>query len=215
MRRLQPCPKDRRKVRIPDELRNSLRQVQELIQAAKRDRDISLGYGDAIQVGAVCGGRCGKKPRPYMFTYYPQDDTERGRWFLTLDHCEIEDIGDGRMTEISMYCCTSPGCRCKFRESDKACFYCDYFDDPNYGTFEFPLAAEKLRERGISGLDATSTKLAVTEVLGPPNKMGGGVVHESLGYIPPWLSYLRSDCQLNIAFTDGGTILRVTINPQV
>jgi hypothetical protein len=185
-----------------------------LIQQAKTDPDISLGYDDAIQVGAVCGGRYGKKPRRYELTYYPQGETERGRWYLTLDHFEIEDIGDGRMTEISMYCCTAPDCRCKFREPDRTCFYCDYFDDPNYGTFEFPLAAEKLRVRGISGLDAKSTKETVTEVLGSPDKIGGGVVHESLGYIPPWFSYRRSDCQLNIAFTDDGTILRVTVNPQ-
>jgi len=33
------------------------------------------------------------------------------------------------MTEIKMYCCTSPDCRMKFREADETCFYCDYYDD--------------------------------------------------------------------------------------
>ena len=83
LRTLQRKPKDRRKVPIPAELRDSLHEVFELIQQAKSDPDIRLDYDDAIQVGAVCGGRIGTKPRPYVLTYYPEGDGERGRWFLT------------------------------------------------------------------------------------------------------------------------------------
>jgi hypothetical protein len=128
-RRLQAKPKERRKVAIPAELQDSLREVFELIEEAKNDPDINLNYDDAIQVGAVCGGRYGKKPRPYVLTYYPEDDKEKGRWYLTLHGTEVEDIGDRRMTEITMFCCTSPDCRSKFREADEHCFYCDYVDD--------------------------------------------------------------------------------------
>jgi len=210
MRRLQPCQKDRRKVRIPDELRESLRQVHELVVQAKRDPDIRLDYDDAIQVGAVCGGQCGKKPRPYEFTYYPESDSERGRWYFALDHTEIEDIGDGRMTEIAMYCCTSPDCRSKFRDADTHCFYCDYFDDPEYGTFEFPLAGEKLIQRGVAGLNETSTKEDVVALLGKPDEIGGGITHKSLGYIPPWISYARSCWRLRFKFRGDSTICGVT-----
>jgi hypothetical protein len=126
---LQPKPKDRRKVAIPSELRDSLREVFELIERAKHDPDVVLDFDDAIQVGAVCGGRSGKKPRPYVLTYYPTGDEERGRWFLTLHRTEVEDIGDGRMTEITMHCCNSPDCRSKFREADENCFYCDYVEE--------------------------------------------------------------------------------------
>lgn len=129
MSRLDPKPKDRRKVPIPDELRESLQEVFELIQEARHDPDIMLDFDDAIQVGSVCGGRYGKKPRPYVLTYFPEGDRERGRWVLTLHRTDIEDIADGRMTEITMYCCTSPECRCKFREADEHCFYCDYVDE--------------------------------------------------------------------------------------
>ncbi len=114
---------------IPANLQDSLRKVFALIEDAKGDPDINLSYDDAIQVGAVCGGRYGKKPRPYVFTYYPADDKEKGRWYLTLHRTEVEDIGDKRMTETTMYCCTSPDCRSKFREADEYCFYCDYVDD--------------------------------------------------------------------------------------
>jgi hypothetical protein len=129
VRRLLPKGKDRRKVSVPSELRESLRDVFELIRREKHDPDIVLDFDDAIQVGAVCGGRYGKKPRPYVLTYYPEGDREHGRWFLTLHRTEIEDIADGCMTEVTMYCCASPGCRCKFREPDDHCFYCDYVDD--------------------------------------------------------------------------------------
>jgi hypothetical protein len=121
MRKLQQKPK---------ELQESLREVYELIQQAKNDPAIVLDYDDAIQVGAVCGGRYGKKPRPYVLTYYPKGDGDRGRWFLTLHRTEIEDIGDGRLAELTMYCCTSAECRCKFREPEQHCFHCDYVDEP-------------------------------------------------------------------------------------
>lgn len=129
MRILKPRPKERRKVLIPQELRESLHEVFDLIQQAKHDPDIRLNYDDAIQVGAVCGGKVGSKQRPYDLTYYPGEDRDRGRWFLALHQSEVEDIGDGRMTEIAMYCCTSSDCKCKFREQDDYCFYCDYVEE--------------------------------------------------------------------------------------
>ena len=72
--RLQPKPKDRREVPIPVELRESLCEVFELIRKAKNDPDIVLDYDDAIQTGAVSGGRYGKDARPYVLTYYPEGD---------------------------------------------------------------------------------------------------------------------------------------------
>jgi hypothetical protein len=129
MARLQPKAKERRKVAIPADLRDSLREVFELIQQAKHDPDVNLGYDDAIQVGSVCGGRYGKKPRPYVLAYFPQGDGERGRWYLRLHRSEIEDIGDGHLMELVMYCCTSPDCRTKFREADENCSRCDYVED--------------------------------------------------------------------------------------
>lgn len=129
MRRKNVKPKDRRKVQIPDELRESMREVHEYLLDAERNDDVSIDFDDAIQVGAVCGGRTGAKKRPFVFTYYPSGDSRRGCWSLTLDRFEIEDIGDGHMTEIKMHCCTSPNCRTKSREADTTCFYCDYDDD--------------------------------------------------------------------------------------
>ncbi len=129
MRTQKPQPKDKNKVPIPDELRESMREAYELIEEADRDPDIPIDFGDAIQVGAICGGRIGSARRPFVFTYYPDGDTRHGRWFLTLHATEIEDIADGVMTEITMHCCTSSDCRSKFREETDTCFFCDYEND--------------------------------------------------------------------------------------
>ena len=114
---------------IPDDLRDAMRQVHELLGHAEDDPGIAVDFDDAIQVGGLCGGRYREGKRPFGFTYFPPDRDERGRWLLTLHPQEIEDIADGVMTEIKLYSCTSPDCRMKFREADDTCFYCDYYDD--------------------------------------------------------------------------------------
>lgn len=193
---------------IPQELRDSLHDVFELIQQAKNDPSINLDYDDAIQVGAVCGGRYGKKPRVYVLTYFPEGDAERGRWFLTFDQTEIEDINDGHLTELMLYCCTSLDCRSKFREPDDHCFHCDYAEDPNYGTFAFPNATFKLTERGIARLSEDSAKEDVVSELGDPDEFGGGVKIPTLGYVWPWIKYHRPDCQLRFEFNKDNTRIR-------
>ncbi len=45
------------KVTIPEELRDSLREVHEVIRAARHDPDIHLDFDDAIQVERICSGR--------------------------------------------------------------------------------------------------------------------------------------------------------------
>jgi len=195
-------------VPIPGDLRDSLREVFELIQQARHNPDINLDYDDAIQIGAVCGGRCGTEHRPFVLTYYPEGDADKGRWFLTLHRTEIEDIGDGRMTEMTLYCCTSPECRCKFREVGEHCFHCDYADDPNYGAFVFPEAEARLVQRGVAGVSEASSRDSVIAILGPPDASGGGIKHPPLGYIWPWISYRRVDCQLRFEFSKGGHRIR-------
>jgi hypothetical protein len=134
MRRQQTKPKDHRRVPIPDELRDAMREVHEIVEEAENDPDISIDYDDAIQVNGLCGGRCGTKKRPFEFTFYPPGGDKRARWYLTLHPLEIEDIADGVMTDIMMYCCTSPECQMKFREPDETCFFCDYVDNDASGS---------------------------------------------------------------------------------
>jgi hypothetical protein len=211
--RAQPRPKERRRVPVPAELRDSLRAAWDLIQQARRDPDIVLDYDDAIQVGAVCGGRTGKPPRPYVFTYYPDGDAERGRWFLSLHRTEVEDIADGRLTEIAMYCCGSPECRCKFRDVGENCHYCDYVPDPEYWHLPMPAALPRLASLGVAGLTAEATRNHVVAALGEPQQSGGGVADRALGYIKPWIKYHREGHQLRFEFDAHNTVEAVTFMP--
>lgn len=124
-RQLQPQPKDRRRVPVPAELREQLAELHELIEQAKYDPDVELGYDDAVQLPRLAGGMFGKKHRPFVLTFFPEPGV-RVTWLLTLHPTEIEDIGDGRQTELLLDCCTSPDCRNKFREADARCIRCDY-----------------------------------------------------------------------------------------
>lgn len=143
MFRLQPKPKERRKIPIPTDFRAAMQEVLWLTREAKRDPDVVIDFDDAIQVGRVCGGRYQKKPSRFEFTYHPESDGENGTWYLDFHFCDIEDIADGRQTEIAMYCCNTAGCLAKFSKSDGHCD-CDYVKDPDFGNFTFPDAAEKL-----------------------------------------------------------------------
>jgi hypothetical protein len=213
MPQVQRGPRDRRKVPIPTELRDSLREVWEMVRQAKNDPDLNWNYGDAIQVGAVCGGRIGDKSRPYVLTYYPEGDKKRGRWFLTLHGTEIEDIADGRMTEITMYCCTLEGCRCKFREAEGFCDHCDKASNPDYARLSIEEALPRLEAIGIRGLSATSTQQDVITLLGQPNKSGGGL-DSVIGFIRPWVKYHLPERQVRFEFGDQGQIVGVTLLPK-
>ena len=190
-RRFLPKPKERRKVPIPAELRDSLLEVFELIQQAKHDPDIVLDYDDAIQVGAVCGGRYGKKPRPYVLTYFPEGEGKRGRWYLTLHRTEIEDIRDGRMTEITMFCCSSPECHCKFREEKENCFFCDYEDDAETRSSQARLEAlaqtVNTKEEWIAGYLREKPDATAASVIADYNPI------EGLGDRLGWFSFPEAD----------------------
>ena len=200
-RQFQPKPMQRRKVPIPAELRDSLREVFELIQQAKHDPDIVLDYDDAIQVGAVCGGRCGKERRPYVLTYFPEGEGRRGHWYLTLHGTEIEDIGDGRMTELTLFCCTSPDCRCKFREDNETCFFCDYEEDEETRTFEARLEAlaktVKSKEEWIAGYLREKPDATAASVIGDYNPI------EGLGDRLGWFSFPEAEALIQKVRSEG------------
>lgn len=210
MFRLQPKPKERRKIPIPEELRNAMGEVFSLIKDAKRDSDVVLDFDDAIQIGPLCGGRYQKKPSRFEFRYYPENIRSAGTWYLDLHECDIEDIADRRLTEMTLYCCTSPSCGRKFSKADGHCD-CDYVKDPDFDTFEFPEAAEKLRQRAVTGITGVSTREDVLAVLGPPSKIGGDIKDSALGYIWPWIIYHRDDCQLRFEFDKQQRIRNITV----
>jgi hypothetical protein len=112
------------KVPIPLELWESLREVHEIIRAARHDPAIHLDFDDAIQVeNLLCGGRSPRDRKRFDLTCYPPG-FPHCRWSLTLHRLEIEDIADGVMAEIKLWSCTSPGCDYKSREANNRCAHC-------------------------------------------------------------------------------------------
>jgi hypothetical protein len=203
-------PKQRKAVPIPDDLRASLLEVWQSIEDSERDPDMRVDYDDAIQVGNVSGGRTGESRRPFEFTYYPPDDAERGRWFLALHPTEIEDVADGVLDALPMYCCTSTDCRCKFREADDHCFYCDYEANPDRGTFTATEARPRLAAMGVLGLSDTSNRAGVIALLGQPIETGGGVMIHG-HKVHPWATFRIAAGEILVEFwSKSGRIKAVT-----
>lgn len=202
MRHLRPQPKEKRRVHIPDELRDSMREVSELIEQSQYDEDLNLDFDDAIQVGRVCGGRVNKKLSAYDFTYFPTDDRRRGRWYLVLHEADIDDIGDGRMASITMYCCMSPDCRTKFSKKDETCFFCDYFeDDPGVLDFAQKLvelaAIAKSKKEFVEGYVRLKPDASSASLIGDYNPI------DDLGERLGWFSFPEADEMIRSAKENG------------
>lgn len=79
MLRVEPKEKEKRRVAIPEDLRDAMRDVHYLIRESQRDPDVRVDYDDAIQCGCLIGGRVGSKKRPFEFTYFPNGSVSPGR----------------------------------------------------------------------------------------------------------------------------------------
>lgn len=211
MLRAEPNEKERRKVAIPEDLRDAIREAHYLIGESKRDPDVRVDYDDAIQCGCLIGGHVGSKKRPFEFTYYPAGDrSAKSRWKLALHPLEIEDIADGCMTEINLYCCKSPNCGHKSTEPEVLCDF-DYVDDPYTGNVNLSDTDEALRRIGIFDITQNSTRNEIVQLLGNPQKTGGGGKRPAFGYVWPWIKYLRTDCQLRFEFQKSGRLRGISI----
>ncbi len=211
MLRRQPKEKDRRRVPVPHDLREALREAFFLINESERDPDVRVDYDDAIQLGCLIGGRVGCGKRPFEFTYYPNGDhTGRTRWHLAMHPLEIEDVADGHMTEITLHCCRTPDCGHKSSDPESLCD-CDYVNDPYYGNVQLSDTVEALNRLGISGISESSTRDDVLGLLGEPHESGGGEKNPQLGYIWPWIKYNKTECQLRFEFRKSGKLRMVSI----
>jgi hypothetical protein len=211
MRRPRPNEKERRTVKIPAELREALREVHCLIAESERDPDVRVDYGDAIQCGCLVGGRTGTPERPYELTYYPHSDRRSTRrWRLSLHPLEIEDIVDGCMAELTLYCCRTTGCEHKSSDPEDLCD-CDYVEDPYFGNIEPANIDEALRRIGLPQITRSSTRADIVQFLGEPQETGGGRKIPPLGYVRPWIKYYRPDCQVRFEFGKSGALRMLSV----
>jgi hypothetical protein len=196
---VRPQPKDKCSVPIPEELRAAFREIWETIQLAESDDSRNIDFDDAIQAPGIYGGKIAKGARPFIFTYSPFDDRERGRWFLHLARIEIEDIADGVIESLTLYCCTSSTCRCKFSDPSETCFYCDYAEDPDHGTWPVAEALPRLEKIGFHIAPEDMTFDELVRRLGDPIRTGAGTI---IGNTPmrPWAKFRFGNRVLHFAF---------------
>ena len=128
MRKLNPKPKEKRKVDIPYELQVGMFELFQSIQNAQHEQEEQFGFDDALQTDRLCGGKVGDGRRPYIFTFYPLRESDDASWHLPLHLTEIEDIADRVMTTITLYCCIDEACGFKTRNEKDHCSQCDYDD---------------------------------------------------------------------------------------
>ncbi len=211
MRRAQPKEKERRKIVIPEDLREALREAKCRIEESERDPNVRVDYGDAIQCGALVGGQVGSSNRPFEFDYSVEGEhSSPTRWHLAFHPLATEDIAYGCQTELNLYCCRSLDCKYKSTDPDDLCD-CDYVDDPYFGNFEPSGVDEALRRIGLSEITQLSSRDEIEKMLGNPQESGGDEKRPPLGYIWPWIKYQRVDCQLRFEFQRSGAIRRVSI----
>jgi hypothetical protein len=214
MLRVQPKEKQRRKVAIPDELRNAIRDASILIAESTRDPQQSIEFDDAIECGCLVGGRVGITSRPFEFRYFPSIGCSFDlRWDLAMSQLEIEDIAEGFVTELILYCCKEQKCGYKSTTPDGLCS-CDYFDDPYCGDIAFPDTTEALRRIGLPTITQHSLRDEVIEQLGSPGEYGGGENHPRLGHVWRWIKYERPDCWLKFEFKTSGVLRGISIYPK-
>ena len=205
--KLQPKPKERRRIPIPADLKDALTEALQLIKDSRCDPDVRVDFDDAIQIGGLCGGKVGEKRRPFEFSYYPPG-AEKARWELAFHPLEIEDIVDGHLAEMTLHCCTTPNCGFKSNDVDIYCD-CDYVEDPFFGSFSFPAAQAKLAHWRLPAFESSSRRQDIVNVLGTPCEEGGGYKAEGRR-IPVWIKYFREDCQIHFQFDRKGHLEKVT-----
>ena len=167
----KPQPKEKRTVEVPYELRSALQEISDLIQRAEWDEDIHQDFDDALQVERLVGGRV--RPGSYEFTYHVPED-KRAYWSLELCDSEIHEIADGIRREITLFCCTSPAWGCKFSGATESCVLCDYFEDPEGGTWAIVEALPRLRAFGMTEITEATAYADLVRMFGKPAQIGGG-----------------------------------------
>jgi len=205
--KLQSKPKERRRLPVPLDLKEALTEAFHMIEDSRHDPDVRVDFDDAIQVGKLCGGKVGDKRRPFEFTYYP-DEAVKSRWELSFHVLEIEDIVDGRETELTLFCCTTPSCGFKSNSANGNC-NCDYVEDPFFGSFDFPAAGDKLAHWNLPAFTRSSMRQVIIDALGAPDETGGGYKSDGRT-IPIWIKYLRVDCQIHFQFDRRGHLQMVS-----
>lgn len=118
-----PPEKELRTVAVPLKLREYMAETFSLYDGGWDE----LPYIDDCLQGSLVGGKVKGHKRPYRFVFRFGSEN----WNLAFDHTQIEDIGDGIITEIKLYCCKDPDCSFASSLPDETCWKCDWEPIPD------------------------------------------------------------------------------------
>jgi len=134
MRLEVPKPKVQETVTLPERLVEFMKYANELI--VQEDEAATISSDDLIQLEEArgyllaYGGLKEDDGSQFAFCYFAAPKQTRKKWQFELSREQIVDIAKGRLTELTMWACSSPDCGCKFQTPDDTCFYCDYEETP-------------------------------------------------------------------------------------
>lgn len=126
MHRENRQPKTKATVPVPDDLRDFVRYVHQVLET--RDPSARIKPDDFFQCERAYCVPSEVDDRRYRWAYFPED-TVRHQWEFDLDLSQIDRVADGTQAELTLWGCQQPGCRCKFSAPDATCFHCDYVED--------------------------------------------------------------------------------------
>lgn len=115
--------KERHSVSVPPPLQAFMREV--FLDIEYPDPDILERCGFQWDCDWGYGGMDEDDPEWYVFTYFPEHNQDHS-WRLRLHRVDIEDIGDGILTEIKLWFCPATECHFGYSEEDALCPQCDH-----------------------------------------------------------------------------------------
>ena len=95
----------RKRVDVTDLFRNDMIEVCEFVAEVENDPDENIDFGDAIQIGALCGGRSNRKKNQFLFSYY---DPSGEVWSFEISRSMMDSVAGGGTRQLTVTA-TSPG----------------------------------------------------------------------------------------------------------
>lgn len=87
------------RVDIPAELRTDMQAVCEYLDEVGDDPDENIDFDDAIQIGALCGGRIDRRRKLFFFSYHlPNGDV----WDFKVPRTILDAIADGSLKQLTV-----------------------------------------------------------------------------------------------------------------
>jgi hypothetical protein len=115
-----------RRVKIPGQIINDLKEVYEAIQ--RKDEVTLEDTDDGIQVGCLCGSFMDDDSGRFYFSVHLKGNSPYV-WDIALSPQEIAKIIAGRKRTLALWCCANPDCGFKTYIEEITCHWCDYGGD--------------------------------------------------------------------------------------